>query len=68
MSACVEITKILENIQQLVNRVNDLSISPKNSRIITVFLSVLERIFEINRSLVGNDGLVLKKPGAADGS
>ena len=47
---------------------NNLSISPKDSRIITVLLSVLERIYERNRSLVGSDGLVLKKPGATDGS
>ena len=32
---------------------NNLSISPKDSRIITVLLSVLERIYERNRSLVG---------------
>ena len=47
---------------------NNLSISPKNSRIITVLLSFLEGIFQRNRSLVGNDGLVPKKPGATDGS
>ena len=47
---------------------NNLSILPKDSRIITVLLSVLEKIYERNRPLVGNDGLVLKKPGAADGS
>ena len=47
---------------------NNLSIAPKDSRITTVLLSVLERIYERNRSLVGNDGLVLKKPGATDGS
>ena len=32
---------------------NNLSISPKDSRIITVLLSVLERIYERSRSLVG---------------
>ena len=47
---------------------NNLSISPKNSRIITVFLSILERIFERNRGLAGSDGLVLEKPGKIDGS
>ena len=47
---------------------NNLSISPKNSRIITVLLGGLEKIYERNRPLVGNDGLVLKKPGATDGS
>ena len=47
---------------------NNLSILPKDSRIITVLLSVLERIYERNRPLVENDGLVLKKPGATDGS
>ena len=47
---------------------NNLSISPKDSRTISVLLSVLERIYERNRSLVGNDGLVLKKPGATDDS
>ena len=47
---------------------NNLSISPKDSRIITVLLSVLERIYERNRSLVGNDGLVQKTPGATDSS
>ena len=47
---------------------NNLSISPKDSRKITVLLSVLEKIYERNRPLVENDGLVLKKPGATDGS
>ena len=47
---------------------NNLSILPKDSRIITVLLSVLEKIHERNRPLVENDGLVLKKPGATDGS
>ena len=47
---------------------NNLSIAPIDSGIITVLLSVLERIYERNRSFVGNDGLVLKKPGATDGS
>ena len=47
---------------------NNLSISPKDSRIITVLLSVLEKIYERNRPFVGNDGLVLKKSGATDGS
>ena len=47
---------------------NNLSISPKDSGINTVPLSVLERIFEKAKSLVRNDGLVLEKPGATDGS
>ena len=47
---------------------NNLSISPKDSGINTVPLSVLERMFEKAKSLVRNDGLVLEKPGATDGS
>ena len=47
---------------------NNLSILPKDSRTIIVLLSVLERIYERNRSLVGNYDLVLKKPGATDDS
>ena len=31
-------------------------------------LSALERMFEKAKSLVGNDGFVLEKPGATDGS
>ena len=47
---------------------NNLSISLKDSEINTVPLSVLERMFEKAKSLVRNDGLVLEKPGATDGS
>ena len=47
---------------------NNLSISPKDSGINTVPLSVLERIFEEAKSLVRNDGLALEKAGATDGS
>ena len=44
------------------------NISAKDSGINTVPLSVLERMFERAKSLVRNDGLVLEKPGATDGS
>ena len=42
--------------------------SPKDSGLNTAPLSVLERMFEKAKSLVRNDGLVLEKPGATDGS
>ena len=47
---------------------NDLSISPTDSWINTVPLSVVERMFEKTKSLVRNDGSVLEKPGATDSS
>ena len=47
---------------------NNLSISPKDSGINTVPLSVIERMFEKAKSLLRNDGLVLEKPGATDSS
>ena len=47
---------------------NNLSTSPKDSGRNTVLLSVLETMFEKAKSLVRNDGLVLEKPGATDGS
>ena len=46
----------------------NLSISPKDSEINTVPMSVLERMFEKAKSLVRNGDLVLEKPGATDGS
>ena len=47
---------------------NNLSILPKDSGITTVPLSVFEGIFQRTKSLVKNDGLVLEKTGATDGS
>ena len=46
---------------------NNLSISPKDSEINAVPLSVLERMFEKAKSLVRNDDLVLEKLDATDG-
>ena len=57
-----------ENYSTISGSANNLSISPKDSGINTVPLSVLERMFEKAKSLVRNDGLVLEKPGATDGS
>ena len=57
-----------ENYSTISGSTNNLSISPKDSGINTVPLSVLERIFEKGKSLVRNDGLVLEKPSETDGS
>ena len=57
-----------ENYSTISGSANNLSISAKGSGINTVPLSVLERMFEKAKSLVRNDGLVLEKPGATDGS
>ena len=57
-----------ENYSTISGSANNLSISAKDSGINTVPLSVLERMFEKANSLVRNDGLVLEKPGATDGS
>ena len=57
-----------ENYSTISGSANNLSISAKDSGINTVPLSVLERMFEKAKSLVRNDGLVLEKPGATDGS
>ena len=57
-----------ENYSTISESANNLSISPKDSGINTVPLSVLERMFEKVKSLVRNDGLVLEKPGALTAS
>ena len=57
-----------ENYSTIIGSANNLSISPKDSGINTVPLSVLERMFEKAKSLVRNDGMVLEKPGATDSS
>ena len=57
-----------ENYSTISGSANSLSISPKNSGINTVPLSVLEKMFEKAKSLVRSDGLVLEKPGETDGS
>ena len=57
-----------ENYSTISGSANNLSISPKDSGINTVPLSVLERMFEKAKSLVRNDGLVLEKPGATGSS
>ena len=57
-----------ENYSTISGSANNLSISAKNSGINTVPLRVLESVFEKAKSFVRNDGLVLEKPGATDGS
>ena len=57
-----------ENYSTISGSANNLSISPKDSGINTVPLSVLETMFEKAKSLVRNDGLVIEKPGATNGS
>ena len=57
-----------ENYSTISGSTNNISISPKDSGINTVPLSVLERMLEKAKSLVRNDGLVLEKPGETDGS
>ena len=57
-----------ENYSTISGSANNLSMSPKDSGMNTVPLSVLETMFEKVKSLVRNDGLVLEKPGATDGS
>ena len=57
-----------ENYSTISGSANNLSISPSDSGINTVPLSVLERMFEKAKSLVRNDGLVLEKPDTTDGS
>ena len=57
-----------EKYSAIIESDNNLLISPKDSGINTVPLSVLEKKFTKAKCLLRNDGLVLEKPGATDNS
>ena len=63
----MEKTKKPEKYSTISGSDNNLSISPKDSGINTIPLSIHETMFEKAKSLVRSDGLVLENPDATDG-